>query len=94
MFQYFEHVLRTVYGSNNAGWPDNFVDSYCWTRLQLLKHGLLANADEAVTSEEDQREAILIPLRRIAAREYVSDIDISDFRLHAQEAEAYFGSGT
>jgi hypothetical protein len=83
-YDLFEHALNDVYSGDIASWPDNFTDTYSWVRLILLMRGDLG------PGKSEERERVLHPLRLISRREYVSNVDIADFRSHAQQAEAYF----
>jgi hypothetical protein len=85
LYKCFEQQISSVYGSRWQGWPDSFLDTYAWSRLQLIRSKQLSMVDMEV-----EVERILVPLKTIASREYVSDVDISDFRLHAQEATTFF----
>lgn len=89
LFQAFEDSLTCVYGPGPKHWPDNFVDTYCYVRLCLLRDGLLYEDTHAI-DRALERAKILDPLIVVSQREHVSSVDEADYRLHAKEARTYF----
>jgi hypothetical protein len=80
-------ALKENYGKSWQLWPDNFVDTVAWVRLQLISQRVIKY--DAV-DKSAEKENIVVPLKSVSAHEHTSEIDLADFRRHTEEARMFF----